>query len=85
MVPIGMVIVWISYTTGIWGYCLVRGYNVKFTQLFGATWPSGKLNLATPAQIANVVQLATHPPGLTANVSPTPTGQAPAGQQLTGG
>ena len=42
MIPIGVAVVWLSYTTGIWSYCLVRGYNVKFTQLFKATWPKAK-------------------------------------------
>jgi hypothetical protein len=85
MVPIGMAIMWLSYTTGMWGYCLVRGYNVKFTQLFGTTWPNWKTGQATPAQIANVAHLATHPPGLGTSVSPTPTSQPSASQQLTGG
>lgn len=40
MIPIGVGITFAAYTVGIWGYCLVRGYNVKFTQLFKATWPA---------------------------------------------
>jgi hypothetical protein len=39
MVAIGLALAWGSYTVGIWGYCLVRGYDVGFTQLFGAAWP----------------------------------------------
>lgn len=45
LVPVGLGVAWLGYTCGIWGYCLVRGYNVTFTQCFKATWPGGK----TPA------------------------------------
>lgn len=40
MVAIGMVLVWGGYTIGIWGYCLVNGYDVTFQSLFGTTWVS---------------------------------------------
>jgi hypothetical protein len=44
VIPIGMGIVFLAYTGGIWGFCLVRGYNVTLADLFsGQTWPgSGK-------------------------------------------
>lgn len=80
MIPIGVGVVWLAYTTGIWGYCLVRGYNVKFTQLFGATWPAGKAAAST----------LVIPPGLSAgggqigNNLPTPTGKPTVPGQLTG-
>jgi len=45
MIPVGVGIVFLAYTAGMWGYCLVRGLNVKFTQLFAATWP-GKVTAA---------------------------------------
>lgn len=41
MVAIGMVLVWGGYTIGIWGYCLVNGYDVTFQSLFGTAWVSG--------------------------------------------
>lgn len=40
MVAIGMALVWAGYSIGIWGYCLVNGYDVTFTSLFGTTWVS---------------------------------------------
>jgi hypothetical protein len=40
MVIIGMVGVWAAYTVGIWGYCLVKGYDVTFPSLFKTTWTS---------------------------------------------
>jgi len=41
MIPIGLGLALAGYTVGIWGYCLVRGYNVTFMQLFKPTWPLG--------------------------------------------
>jgi len=41
VIPVGVGIVFLAYTAGMFGYVLVRGYNVKFTQLFSATWPGG--------------------------------------------
>lgn len=41
MIAIGMALVWGGYTIGIWGYCLVNGYDVTFTSLFGTKWVSG--------------------------------------------
>jgi hypothetical protein len=39
MIPVGMAIMFLAYTAGLWGFCLVRGYNVPFTSLFATTWP----------------------------------------------
>lgn len=57
MIAIGLGVLWGGYTVGIWGYCLVRGYNVPFTQLFGSTWgggagegSAGPITPAAPAQ-----------------------------------
>lgn len=59
MIPVGVGVVFAAYTTGIWGYCLVRGYNVKFTQLFAATWPgTGKSPAAQFGQEAATVAAA---------------------------
>jgi hypothetical protein len=41
MVVIGAALLWFGYTVGIWGYCLVRGYDVPFSGIFGGTWPGG--------------------------------------------
>ncbi len=40
MIAIGMFLVWGGYAIGIWGYCLVNGYDVTFQSLFGTTWVS---------------------------------------------
>lgn len=80
MIPVGVGVVFLAYTTGIWGYCLVRGYNVQFRQLFGATWPGAK------AQASTLVI----PPSLTGPGAgelgqvPTPSTQPSTATQLTG-
>lgn len=40
MTALGLGAAWAAYTVGIWGYCLVRGYNVTFTSLMSASWTS---------------------------------------------
>lgn len=34
-----MAVVFLAYTAGIWGFCLVKGYDVTVPQLFKTTWP----------------------------------------------
>ena len=34
-----MAVVFLAYTGGIWGFCLVRGYDVTLPALFRVTWP----------------------------------------------
>lgn len=38
MVAIGIGLVFLAYAVGMWGYCLVRGYDVTFTQVFTSRW-----------------------------------------------
>jgi hypothetical protein len=39
MIAIGVGLAWAGYAIGIWGVCLIRGYDVTFMQLFKPTWP----------------------------------------------
>lgn len=39
MVAIAIGLLWAGYTGGLWGYCLLRGYDVTFQQLLSRTWP----------------------------------------------
>lgn len=39
MPAIGIGLVWVAYSAGLWGYCLIRGYNVTPKQLLSPTWP----------------------------------------------
>jgi hypothetical protein len=45
---IGMGLAFGAYALGMWGYCLVRGYNVPFTSMFGQTWPGSQVNMTAP-------------------------------------
>jgi hypothetical protein len=51
MVAIGLAAVWAGYAVTLYGYCLVRGYDVPFTALFRATWPAGSTPSAGPATV----------------------------------
>lgn len=39
MIAVGIGLVWLAYATGLYGYCLVRGYNITPKQLLSSTWP----------------------------------------------
>lgn len=41
MLPIGMVLVWAGYSVSLWGWCLIRGYDVTLGQLMSPTHPYG--------------------------------------------
>jgi len=67
MIPIGLGLAWAGYTLTIWGYCLIRDYNVPFTGLFASVWPGGGTATNTPSTA----------------IAPTPSGTVSANQQLT--
>jgi hypothetical protein len=71
MIPIGLGLAWAGYAAMIWGYCLIKDYNVTFPDLFKATWPGGS-------------SAGTSPGTVSSQVVPTPTGQPSATSQLTG-
>lgn len=39
MPAIGIALLWTAYYGGLWGYCLIRGYNLTPRQLLSTTWP----------------------------------------------
>lgn len=49
MVAIGMGLLFAGYAVSIWGYCLVRGYDVPFSGVFASTW-SSKASFAQQAK-----------------------------------
>jgi hypothetical protein len=51
MIAIGVGTLWAGYTIGLWGYCLVRGYDVPFTAMFKSQWPGVKVSYDTPGQV----------------------------------
>jgi hypothetical protein len=38
MAAVGVGIVWAAYFLGLYGYCLVRGYNITPKQLLATNW-----------------------------------------------
>lgn len=47
MLAVGMLISWTGYSVSLWGWCLLRGYNVTLGQLmtplhpYAGKWPPG--------------------------------------------
>ncbi len=39
MMALGVGVMWAGYALAIWGYCLVRGYDVTFAAMFRPKWP----------------------------------------------
>jgi len=39
VIAIAMGVILAGYAAGIWGVCLVRGYNVRFRDLWSGQWP----------------------------------------------
>jgi hypothetical protein len=46
--PLGIAVVFAGYTIGLWGYCLIRSYDVTFGQLFKSTWPGLQSSVTAP-------------------------------------
>jgi hypothetical protein len=48
MIAIGIGIVWAGYGAIFWSYCLIKGYNISFTQTFFSTalpkWPPSQMS-----------------------------------------
>jgi hypothetical protein len=51
MTGIGMGLAFGGYTLALWGYCLIRGYNVPFKSMFGQTWPGQQNQITGSATI----------------------------------
>lgn len=53
MVAVGMLLIWGGYSVSLWGWCLIRNYNVTMGQLTSPLHPygSGKNQPWPPASI----------------------------------
>ena len=40
MVALGVAALWAGYYLTMYGYCLIRGYDVPFTALMHTAWPT---------------------------------------------
>jgi hypothetical protein len=53
VIALGMGVGWAGYYLGMWGYCLIRGYDTPFASLFKGKWPGPAANAAGPAPPAD--------------------------------
>lgn len=89
MVPLAFGFVWLGYSYGLYGWCLIKGYDVKLRQLMNPVhvyqWPPGGPPIMAPSTIFPNGQNAQttgpgankpQPPGI--QIIPSPT-QCPPG------
>lgn len=58
MVAVVLAVMLGGYAVGIWGYCLVQGYNVPFTGLWSTAWPGGGSGGGTGNKISGTTRQA---------------------------
>lgn len=73
MIAVGVGLVWAGYSFGLWGYCLIRGYDVTLTELVNPVhvyqhWPPP---IAPPTVIIPTGSPATLPKAGTPGTGPT--------------
>jgi hypothetical protein len=51
VIAIGIGIAWAGYAGIFWSYCLIKGYNVSFTQMFTTAIPKWPPSQMTPDMI----------------------------------
>jgi hypothetical protein len=42
MVGVGIGLIWVAYSAILYGYFLIRGYDITPKQLMSSTWPPSK-------------------------------------------
>ena len=42
MAALGIGLLWVGYAAGLYGYCLLRGYDITPKQLLSTSWPPVK-------------------------------------------
>lgn len=92
MPAIGMGLGWLGYALGLWGWSLLRGYNVTLGQLmspihpYAGAWPPALLpdtQTLPGKQQATQVTTTTAGSGSTAATSPTANVGVPAGTPVS--
>jgi hypothetical protein len=85
MIAIGMGLIFVSYVGGLYGYCLIRGYDVTITQMFRQAWPgAGAAPSSQFPALANSAAAAAAAVGERASFQPTPTGKPSLPGQIIG-
>jgi hypothetical protein len=87
MVAVGFGLIWGGYAVGLWGWCLLQGYDITFGQLvsplhsYSQAWPPGPIpagqvfpgkNQATAATAATTGGSTSSNSGGPANPNVTP-------------
>lgn len=94
MVALGFALIWGGYALGLWGWCLVRDYDVTFGQLVSPTHPYGSGQnepwppaTMPPTQLWPGAQAASTspPPAASPGGQPDKQGNCPPGQLNIGG
>ena len=81
MLPVGMLLVWAGYSVSLWGWCLIRGYDVTLGQLMSPAHPYGAgKGQAWPPPLMSADQIF---PGKNTGAS-APTGAASSAPTRTG-
>jgi hypothetical protein len=96
MPAIGIGVVWFGYSMTLWGYCLIRGYNVKLTDLinplhpYAGKWPPPLITNGSevlPGQTVTGQTGSSQPPaatGLLGQLGAVQAGTSAGIQDLTG-
>ncbi len=84
MLPVGMLLTWAGYSIGLWGWCLIRGYNVTLGQLMSPVHPYGSAKAqAWPPPLMSPNQI--FPGKNTGESAPAATAKATAGSGSAAG
>jgi hypothetical protein len=67
MVAVAVGLGFAGYTIGLWGYCLVRGYDVSFRDMFRTRWQGAQVIPSKGHKLGTII---------------TSTGTSNPGQQL---
>jgi hypothetical protein len=90
MPAISIGVVWFGYSMTLWGYCLIRGYNVKLTDLinplhpYAGKWPPPLITNGSEVLPGQTVTGQTGSSAPASNLNAVQAGVSAGIQQLTG-
>lgn len=90
MIVVGMACVWLSYATGLWGYCLARGHKVSFMEMvIPSEWPGWSAITASSyatgkAASDDLTKAAKDTVGSGTGVTPVGKAVGKVGEKVTG-
>lgn len=82
MFALGLGVLYIGYSVGLYGYCVIRGYDISFVEMFVGPWPP-TVGASTAPQFKAVNPLGSSVltgPGITSpDQTPANAGAGPGG------